>query len=1143
MPDSPMAHAADPPALTGWHLQLSADPGICDPAGHRRPLAPRDALLLAWLALEGATPRAQLARLMWPHSADDSARNSLRQRLFKLRSSLGIDLVQGSGTHLALAAGLAHDLARSDGLLGDLAPDLGPELDAWLQQQRERLRVHARRALRERCQAAEDAGDWSQALLLAGGWLALDPWSEEVHARLMRLHYLAGDRTAALLAFDRCERALKDEVGTRPGPATLTLLAQIEAAADLPGSATARGHALTPRQVPATVLRPPHMIGREAELAALQQAWTVGQVVVITGEAGLGKSRLLQEFAAQRSVAASCIRIAARPGDGNVPWATLARLLQALEEAAPAAAPLEPPGLDVALPHAPAMRLQRQRLVQATLWRWSMSLPRAVSAAATLLLDDLHFADAASLDLLHGLIDAAPDAAAAPARRALRWVLAYRHSDASTALHALQDGLIEQARLHALALHPLTLSSLAQLVDSLALPGVEGAALAPGLMRRTGGNPLFVLETLKQAWVERSLAQLADARRLPRPLSVTRLIERRLTQLSPQALALARCAAVAGEAFSVALAMQVLHASALAIADAWAELEAAQILRDQAFVHDLYQEAALQSVPAAVARQLHGDIAQHLERSDDPVQPAVAAATLAEHWMASTQPQRAVPHLQQAARAAAQAGDTPRVARCWRQLADLQQAAGQAEAAFASAQQAVNALRELGTGDELARAIDHLAALAVQPRQRAAACEERGVMHHMRGESALAAAAVVRGLAELDALGPQAEPLVRLDLLNLQGIVLRRAGRLDESGAALRQALAIQRMAASAGAAEAGRNLPAVLNNLALVLQDQDDHLGAIGLLQESAALQTDPLVRARVLNNLGLSLEDRGQVALAYEQRLAAARLLSQVEEAGLARLNLALSLGANAHNLGRFGAAIAHLDEARDLLASCRHRREDELHRQYASLWLKLGRFNLARESLERAEQLAGADAHQRSFCASVRARLLLALHQDARPVLEAAEATLRQAGEQRYLRRLLVCKAQVVPPNEALLLMRELSERPELRDNAAAQIAPQVRMAQALLALGRVAEARRHAQRAADWLAALQPMDLSPAEVWHTLALAARADGDVAAANAAAHAGRQWLQWVQREHLDAQFHDSWLRNDPFNAGLMAMAAATAT
>jgi len=89
------------------------------------------AALLAWLALEGPTPRMRLAQLLWPDSEPEAARNALRQRLFQLRRQLGTELVSGSTT-LALAEGVSHDLHDSDSVLGDAAHAFGAELAAWL---------------------------------------------------------------------------------------------------------------------------------------------------------------------------------------------------------------------------------------------------------------------------------------------------------------------------------------------------------------------------------------------------------------------------------------------------------------------------------------------------------------------------------------------------------------------------------------------------------------------------------------------------------------------------------------------------------------------------------------------------------------------------------------------------------------------------------------------------------------------------------------------------------------------------------------------------------------------------------------------------------------------------------------------------
>ena len=199
-----------------YRLELAAAPRLVSADGRALPLAPRDALLLAWLALEGPTPRGRLARLLWPASEEVAARNVLRQRLFNLRKLSGGDVVAG-GTTLELAGGVTHDLERADGVLAGLADaEVDGELAQWLALQRERRRDRLRQSLAELADSAARACDWPDALGHANELLALDPLSEEAHRRVMRMHYLAGDRAAVLLAFDACERMGKEGRGARP---------------------------------------------------------------------------------------------------------------------------------------------------------------------------------------------------------------------------------------------------------------------------------------------------------------------------------------------------------------------------------------------------------------------------------------------------------------------------------------------------------------------------------------------------------------------------------------------------------------------------------------------------------------------------------------------------------------------------------------------------------------------------------------------------------------------------------------------------------------------------------------------------------------------------------------------------------------
>jgi len=1100
-------------------LSLAGAPALLVAGGAALPLAPLDGALLAWLALEGPTPRARIATLLWPASDAEAARNSLRQRLFKLRRQCGTDLAVGSVT-LALADGIEHDLEDSDSVLGDEPAAIGTEYDSWLEQQRRRRRERMLRSLQDLSDAAERAGDWVDALAHAQELLNLAPLSEEAHRRVIRLHYLASDRSAALLAFDRCARMLKDEVGATPSPETMALLHMVEAAA----APAERPRRSTP-VLPASVLRPPRLVGRDVELRAIDEAWAQGQVVALIGEAGMGKSRLLQHVLPPGALA-----VAARPGDSGVPLSTLARLLRAVAERAPQAlaaparreiARVLPEWAEAGAPPGVGQRLQLHRAVASVLG--------GIGDLPALALDDLHFADAASLQLLHALLEDEPGRQ--------RWALAYRPAEAGSALHALNEGLLEQARLSAVRLAPLDLQALAALVDSLELSGVSGERLAPGLLARTGGNPLYVLETLKQAWVDERLAQrgggtefapprggavaLAEAGLLPRPSSVLRLVERRLMQLSPQALALARCAAVAGQDFSAPLASRVLGVPALALADAWAELESAQILRDHAFVHDLIQDAALGSVPAAIARQLHREIAAHLESEG-----RAAAARVARHWLDAGEPGRAAPQLERAANDAARALEPAEAARMWGQLAELRHAEGDHDAAFGAAEQAVLLLRSKTSGAPLATAIARMQAMARTGQQRAQAFEARATMHHLRGEPEAAADALAKGLAALPA---DAELQVRITLMNMRAVVLRRAARTDDARELFEQTLVLARRVPETG------DLPAVLNNLGLLVQDLDDHLGAIALMQEAADRQTDPLVRARVINNLGVSLEERGQAAMAREQCLAAARLVQGA--AGVAEINLAIRLGAIARTLGRWRDAMAHLDRAGELLQDQPNKREVELHRVRAALWLDLGRPNLAREALDRAAAVATLPVETAEL-APVQARLALLLGQDALALLHPAAQVLQAARERRTWRHLQLVLAQALPADEALARMQALSQEAAVRDNAAAALPVEVRQAQALLMLQRPAEALRHAQRAADWLQALRPVEMAPAEVWLTLARSALAAGDPGQAAAAAARGADELQRHAQEHLDPAFHDSCLLRNPVHRDLLQLA-----
>ena len=661
-------------------------------------IALRDAALLAWLAIEGPTPRARMASLLWPASGTEAARNVLRQRLFQLKKSLGGDVVSGSG-QLELAEGVSHDLGDSSAVLGDFnAEDIAAgEFARWLEQQRERRRDRARRSLAELSEVAEQAKDWVSALMHAREWLAFDPLSEEAHRRVMRLHYLSGGRAAALLAFDHCELVLKNEVGATPDMRTLALLRQIELSEEAgPGMGEA---------MPAVLQRPPRLVGRKQAWSSLGDAWRAGSPVMLRGEGGMGKSRLMADYTqARRADDASAVIVAvgARPGDRERPLGFVSRLLRAVI-AVPGCALT--PGVQRELARllpelgepAPDSSGAQARLVNAI----EIVLVAAAGAGLyAIAVDDLHWSDADSLMLLKTMTGG----------DALRWLLAMRPGEGGGPAQEFQADWQGSSRAVVIDLQPLSVDEVAELLDLLSSVGAAAHATASELHQRSGGNPMFVLECLKASWsASADQADTAPPRagspwavRLPGPPGppgpsrpavpvVQRQIAQRLLRFSPMAVRLLRCAAVAGQDFSAGLAATVLQVRLLDLADAWVELEAAQVLSDGAFAHDLVFEAALGSVPQPIARELHREIAQALN------QAGAAPDRLAWHWLRAGDEARAVQPLLRAARAEMAAMRAAQAERWFAQAADILERRGDPSAAFDALHLAADAQSLIGT--------------------------------------------------------------------------------------------------------------------------------------------------------------------------------------------------------------------------------------------------------------------------------------------------------------------------------------------------------------------------------------------------------------------------------------------------------------
>lgn len=195
-----------------WQLRVLGGATLDGPGRAAWFLERKLAACLAYLTLEGGTPRSRLAGLLWPESPEATARNNPSQMLRKLRLTTGAELITGTDA-LSLHPELEVDAVQARGavtqgrlpellrLEGDLLDHLGdddcPDLGDWWTAERERLLEWRAQARRHEAARLEGAGDYEAALAHAQGLLDLDPVSEDAWRRLMRPHCLRGDRAAA----------------------------------------------------------------------------------------------------------------------------------------------------------------------------------------------------------------------------------------------------------------------------------------------------------------------------------------------------------------------------------------------------------------------------------------------------------------------------------------------------------------------------------------------------------------------------------------------------------------------------------------------------------------------------------------------------------------------------------------------------------------------------------------------------------------------------------------------------------------------------------------------------------------------------------------------------------------------------------
>lgn len=353
-PASPYVDETDPSA-TELHVHLLGPPRVAH-AGQPLTISRRQtrAMLYRLAARQEPVGREQLAFLFWPDKPEATARHNLSQLLSLLRHALPHRdwlLTTRSHVHLdrefvwsdaaaleALCGGRdAYDqiekleqavsLYRGPFLSG-VALSGSPEYDAWVSQTRYVLENLCLEALKRLTDAEAAQGAFHAAITHAMQYLAVDELAEDVHRRLIELFGAAGDRDAARRQFESCMAVLERELGVDPLPETRAVY-----------DAVVKGEAPSPdvlmteptwRTLPGLDVP---LVGRDEVLHQLEEAYArvrsgMGHTILISGEAGVGKSRLMQEFATRQRSQALILTGAGYPDSQTAPYQPMTEALR-----------------------------------------------------------------------------------------------------------------------------------------------------------------------------------------------------------------------------------------------------------------------------------------------------------------------------------------------------------------------------------------------------------------------------------------------------------------------------------------------------------------------------------------------------------------------------------------------------------------------------------------------------------------------------------------------------------------------------------------------------------------------------------------------------------------------------------------------
>jgi DNA-binding SARP family transcriptional activator len=899
--------------------------------------------ILALLAVEDRSfGREELAALLWPESDDESARGALRRTLSVLRAALHGGWLRVDRAMVALdragvwvdlavfddvgrpraasALRVAADQARGPFLAGFSLRD-SPEFDDWRATQAVAVERSVAGLLDRLADAAEAEGDLAGAVAAAQRRLDLDPLDEAAHRRLMRTLAYSGDRAGAIRQYRACVGVLERELGVSPLAVTTALYEAIRDATKGADVAPWARATPAPPPVPAGAAIPAilPLVGRDDEMAMLvaahRSATRDGRLVLVTGEAGIGKSRLADVFRDRVTAAGGrAIVVRAYATESGIAYGSVIELLregltisnaaERLRELSTSALGevdrlvslptdltrgIAPPAAVDATGDSPA---RRARLLQAV--TSALAALTTGPVPAMIAIEDLQWADDASRETLVWL-------AHRLAGQSMLVVLTWRPEDLDDLGVAFASALESVPDVTTVPLGPLDDEAVRTLVEVAARSGLPRLD-ADHLLEESEGLPLFIVEALFAG---------DEARSDGAARSVRTLLRERLARVSETAAQVLSAGAVIGRSFDLSLVRGISGRSEDEAITALEELVRRGIVREQEpgreaafdFVHARLREAAYEATSLARRRLLHRRTAALLQAAgaNDPGR----LVQVATH-------QRAAGMDAEAAESFREAGLAARAVYANREAAaHLETALALGHPATADLLVAIGEIRTAQGDYGGAIAALEAAAAASDEASLPALEVHLGRVHARRGDLAVAASHLDMAIEALDKAGAGSERdtgRVLVRALVERAATAERAHDLDRAAVAAGRALAV----ADAVADDAGSG--AAHRLLGLVARDRGDLGVARASLRRSLVLaESDPDAGTAIAARNALALVeaaagDRDAAIALLETALEACRRTGERHLEAAVENNLADQL----HAAGRQDEAMVHLKRA---------------------------------------------------------------------------------------------------------------------------------------------------------------------------------------------------------------------------------------